>query len=124
MPKRRTSVHAVMAVQADQNHTPSASGVIIWLRTSSYWAGASSGSGAPGTGWKPGETTFADLLAGSRNSCIPLGWVKLPEEGAALEATMRRAAPKVELNPPKSSIVPERSEIVFLHRQGEKTLRP
>ncbi|MDD3513597.1 MAG: ion transporter, partial [Synergistaceae bacterium] len=75
-------------------------------------------------GWKPGETTFADLLAGSRNSCIPLGWVKLPEEGAALEATMRRAAPKVELNPPKSSIVPERSEIVFLHRQGEKTLRP
>ena len=31
MPKRRTSVHAVMAVQADQNHTPSASGAVELL---------------------------------------------------------------------------------------------
>lgn len=74
------------------------------------------------TGWKPGQTTFAELLAGARNNCIPLGWVKLPEEETVKGTTMRHAAPEVELNPPKSAIVPERSEIIFLRRKGEETL--
>ena len=67
-------------------------------------------------GWKPGETTFGDLLAGAHNGCVPLGWVRPASEGK--DGKMRRTAPAVELNPPKSAPVPEGSEIVFLHRQN------
>ena len=66
-------------------------------------------------GFESDRTTFAELLGGSHNGCIPLGWVEPepPETGAHIE----RSARKVVLNPSKKSRVPCGADIVFLRRQ-------
>lgn len=66
------------------------------------------------SGWSEGESvTFGELLALPLRGAIPLGWVA-PAKG---DGGLRRAAPKVVLNPPKDSPLPEGGEIIFLCRE-------
>ena len=66
------------------------------------------------SGWEEGEpVTFGELLALPLRGAIPLGWVApAPEDGG-----LRRAAPRVVLNPPKDGSLPEGGEIIFLCRE-------
>jgi len=80
-------------------------------------------------GWKGGGKTFGELLSLSHDGCIPLGWVEninsaaeAGGEAGETQEALRRVAPRVRLNPPKSSEIPREAEIVFLQRQ--KTYDP
>ena len=80
-------------------------------------------------GWKSGGKTFGELLSLSHDGCIPLGWVEninsaaeAGGEAGETQEALRRIAPRVRLNPPKSSEIPPEAEIVFLQRQ--KTYDP
>lgn len=65
-------------------------------------------------GIAPGQVTFGELLEGAHNGCIPLGWVEAAPEASG---HIRRDSPRVVLNPPKRSRLPQDCEIIFLRRR-------